>query len=316
MKKKRPKFKIITYDKIYKIEDSPFYKLTTKKKLAVLLKTDLLHLTTLIEDKLNYSSFEETNKKNKKRWIERPNIDLDLIHSRIASFLCRIEIPNFVHSGRKNHSHISNAKIHIGNHKVLTTDIRSFYPSTTRKHVFNFFNKKLQCSADVADLISLLCTYNDHIPTGSRISMPLALWANMGLFLELEKLAIKYDIKMTLFVDDVTFSGDKLNALFVSSVKKIVERYGHNIHPNKTILYSKNDLKLITGVIVNNDELLVKNEQHKYLYDAMEEWNELKDSPHMPEIVKNRLLGRLNSLGVINPKYKEKAQSIRNYKIK
>jgi hypothetical protein len=312
-KQKRPKFKIKTFGKLYRLEDSPLYKLTTKRKLAELLQTNILHLKYLENDSLHYNAYEEINKKGKKRCIEQPSIELDKIHTRIASLICRINIPDFVHSGRTGHSHITNASAHLGSHKVLTTDIKSFFPSTTQNIIFKFFHRKMKCSPDVAKLLSLICSYNEHLPTGSRISMPLALWANMDVFLDLERLAVKYSIKMTLYVDDITFSGDNLNDLFIVSVKRIVKRYGHNIHPNKTKLYSKNDPKLITGVILQNEKLLVKNEQHKNIYQDLEQWKILKDTQYIPESLKNRLLGRLISLSAIEPKYKEKARSIRNY---
>ncbi|MBL4911448.1 MAG: RNA-directed DNA polymerase [Alteromonadaceae bacterium] len=303
-----------TLNKAYEISDSPLYKLTTKRKLAALLLLEPVTLNALIKNTDNYNVFEQVNSNGKKRIIEHPNLELDKVHTRIASLLCRIKIPDFVHSGRAKHSHITNARIHIGHHKVLTTDIRSFFPSTSRTHLFNFFNRKMKCSSDVSDILSKICTYNEHLPTGSRISMPLALWANIGMFLELEKIAVKHDIKMSVYVDDITFSGDKLNKLFISTIKRIVERHGHIIHPVKTVLYAKDDAKVITGVILKDGKQFVKNEQHRNVYQDIEQWKILKDTPYMPETLKNRLLGRLNSLSAIEPKFKDKARSIRNHK--
>ena len=94
--------------------------------------------------------------------------------------------------------HVSNAKKHIGVHPLLTTDLKSFFPSTSKAIVFNFFFKKLLCSPDVSELLSNLCTYNNHIPTGSRISMPLAYWANSKMFLELNALSKALGICMSL----------------------------------------------------------------------------------------------------------------------
>jgi hypothetical protein len=306
---KRPKFKIKTGGKLYSLAKSPLYELSSKKKLSELLFTDLPQLQVYAEDSGNYNAFYNSDD----RLIERPNVGLDKLHSRIASLICRIEIPDYLHSGRSNHSHISNALTHVGNHKLLTSDICKFFPSTTRLQIFKFFNRILKCSSDISDLLSHICSYKEHLPTGSRISMPLAFWANKNMFEELNCLSLRHDIIMTVFVDDITFSGNNVNPLFISSIKKIVKRYGHNIHPEKTKLYSKDSPKLVTGIVLNKCDSLVRNKQHRLLNQDFKEWNKHKDTPEIAETVTKKLLGRLISFSAIEPKYKDKAKMIRAY---
>jgi len=167
MLQKRRKLKIQTKNKSYDIQDSIFYKLSSKKKLAKILFSELSTLKALIGDD-NYSCFTQV-KNGKSRKIQAPLLALDRIHTRVASLICRIEPPAFLHSGIRGRSHISNAKCHIGIRKVVTVDIRSFFESTTRKSVFDFFYTTMSCSADVADLLSNLLTFNGYIPTGNRL---------------------------------------------------------------------------------------------------------------------------------------------------
>lgn len=314
MKKQRSKYKIQTKGKSYLITDSPFYKLKTKKKLAALLGSSLPELNRKRVDLSNYNVFNQTNDAGKNRVIEHPVESLDKIHSRIASLLCRINTPNYVHSGVKGKSHVTNAKIHKGNKRVLTTDIKSFYPSTTREIVFRFFLHKMKCSPDVAAILSDVCTFDGHIPTGSRISMPLALWANIDMFRELNALSLKHEVEMTVYVDDITFSGNSLNQLFITTAKKVITRNGHKMHPKKTKFYNKDDVKVITGVVLRDSDIMIKNEQHKRISTDMVKWMATRDLPFNVFPIKGRLLGRLNSLAIIEPKLKEKARSISNYK--
>jgi hypothetical protein len=318
MTRKTLKLKINTSGKSYLLTDSPFYKLKTKKKLASLLCLDFKELSALLgSSSQNYNEFTQTSDTGKERVIEHPKPQLEKLHTRIASLLCRIKLPDFIHSGKKGRSHLTNARVHIGFHKVLTTDVRSFFPSTKRNMVFSFFHSKLLCSPDVANLLTDICTYNGHIPTGSRISMPLAFWANADMFFELERLATMHQAKISVYVDDVTFSGDAVNRLFTSTVKNIVSRHGHQVHPNKTVLYKSSDVKIITGLVIKGNDIFIQNKQHAKIHVDMMSWkvirDEGKDFKMVTKGLKGRLLGRLNSLSIIEPRLKDKARSIKGY---
>lgn len=119
--------------------ESPFYKLKTKNKLAALLGVSIPELFLLGKDDGNYSVFEQLSKKGKSRQIQKPLEALDIVHTRIASLLSRIALPEYLHSGKKGHSNISNARIHLNSEKMMTADVKSFFPSTSRMMVFSFF---------------------------------------------------------------------------------------------------------------------------------------------------------------------------------
>ncbi|MGR5411626.1 reverse transcriptase family protein [Vibrio astriarenae] len=310
--KQKSKLKLDHRNKAYTYKDSPLFKLKSKKKLASLLHTTLNDLKPLRGDEGNYSVFEEIGKNGKPRKIQKPSRKLDLIHTRIASLLTRIKAPNYLHSGKKQHSNVTNASAHLDSSHLMATDIKSFFPSTSWKMIFSYFYTVMQCSGDVAEILADLCTCNKHLPTGSRISMPLAFWANSRMFNELNRLSIRHDVKMTVYVDDLTFSGDKVNRLFKSTVSKVVTKHGHVIHPVKTKLYSKNQAKLVTGVVVKGDKILVRNEQHLKLSQDLDMWKFIKDQPLALGLgITSRLIGRLHSMGTIEEKFKNKAKSVR-----
>ena len=311
---KKLKLKVDHKRRKHKLVESSFFKLKTKRKLAALLRVSIPELKIAAADVGNYVVFEQEGKSGKPRTIQHPKDNQKAIHCRIASLLCRIELPEYLHSGRKNHSHITNAEAHAGNKKVITTDIKSFFPSTTRKMVFNFFYNIMNCSPDVADLLASICTYNGHIPTGSQLSMPLAFWANIRMFEQLETLSNKHNVKMTVYVDDLTFSGGSINRHFLSVIKKIISSNGHVAHPDKTKLFQKSDVKVITGVAIKNDELLITNKQHKLIYESLEQWKGCRDEPLIASLITPKLLGRLHAHCNIEPKLKDKANSILNYK--
>lgn len=310
--KKRKKLKISTKNKCYGVMDSPFYKLKTKRKLAELLCVSLNDLHILKNDEGNYSVFDQLSKKGKLRKIQKPLEKLDVVHTRIASLLSRIALPEYLHSGKKTCSNVTNANAHLNNEKMMTTDIKAFFPSTTRIMIFSFFFSVMKTSSDVADVLSHLCTCHDRLPTGSRISMPLAYFANSRMFGEMYELCQKLKVKMTVYVDDLAFSGANVNRLFCAVIRKIISKHGHIMHPTKTRLYAKDKPKLVTGIIVLGDVLKVRNEQHRLMARDIEYWKIIKDAENAKETsIAKTLFGRLHSMGVIEQRYKSKVLTLK-----
>ncbi|EHR1262554.1 TPA: reverse transcriptase family protein [Vibrio parahaemolyticus] len=309
---RKSKLKLETKNKSYPLQDSPFHKLTSKKVLRKLLDVDADKLKKLRQDKGNYSEFDDIGESGKARKIQKPARDLDIVHTRIASLLCRISTPQYLHSGKKQHSNITNARQHQNKYPLLATDVKSFFPSTTWDMVFSFFYSVMKCSSDVSEILADLCTCHKHIPTGSRISMPLAFWANIRMFSELEALSTKHNVTMTVYVDDLTFSGKQVNKLFRSSAKKIITKHGHIMHPTKTKLYKSNQAKLVTGVVVEGESIKVRNEQHRKMHEELGVWFEIKDMPYaMSSSITSKLLGRLHAMGTIDDKFKQKAKTVK-----
>lgn len=307
MKQKRRKPKIITKKKSYPIQDSVFYKLSSKKRLANLLSSTPQELKSLTGTD-NYHCFTQI-KNGKPRLIQEPLPKLDRIHTRVASLLCRIETIDGLHSGKKGRSNITNARAHRGlGKKVITADIKSFFPTTTRLNVFDFFYNTMQCAADIADLLSRILTYDEHIPTGSRISMPLAYFANKKMFDEFESAANERGARMTIYVDDLTFSGAMLQKNFIGRLEVLAKKYGHKIHPSKTRFYGANEVKLITGAAIKGNEIIPRNKHLKQLRGELSEW---LATPVKDKKLTNRILGRMTFIGSISSRYKDKARTFR-----
>ena len=302
-----PKYKIKHKKNRYDINQSPLFKLNSKKRLAEILRCDLSRLKSLRND-ANYSVYpiEECGKT---RIISKPLADLDRVQTKIATYLCRINPPNYLHSGIKGKSNISNAKVHCGQHPVLKTDLVSFFTSTSKDMVFSFFYRKMKCQPDIAELLSKICTYKEHIPTGSSLSMILAYYANHRMFDELGKVSNEKGITFSVFVDDLTFSGEKVNTHFKRQVKKIVRKHNHKLHHKKTRIYGANDAKLITGCIIKGNDLRSRNKDHKKAYDLMADYEDEENSWEKKHI-KNSLLGILSYISAIEPKYSNRINKI------
>lgn len=308
--KNERKLKIQSKKKSYTLQDSSLYQLSSKVKLCDQMFSTLEMLKLLVSDS-NYKVFPIKKPNGESRWIETPNDSLNLIHTRIASLLVRIKQPDYVHSGVKGRSNITNAKSHVGNHPVLTMDLKSFYPSVTKKSIYNFFKCTLKAAPDVAGMLAELCTYKDHIPTGSRISMPLAYWANHKMYSDINDLCESRGINMTIYVDDFTFSGAAVNNGFKKTVERIIKNAGMTVHPDKTKLYKADKAKLITGVVVEGMKMKVRNKHHKAIHNLFSE-KHLAEQDDIKRSIDKRLIGHLTAAGQVDSKFKQKAANFRS----
>ena len=283
-------------NKKYPLNQSPFYKLSSKRKLAELLGCSGYSLLKLSKRKDNYRCFA-IRKKNKLRQIEPPKARLKYIHKRIFNLLRRIETPKYLHSGVKKKSHVSNALSHQGNTELFKVDLKSFYPNTKEKAIYHYFHYYLFCSIDVAACLASLTTYDGHVPTGSPLSQLLAFYANKKMFDDLNILSIKHDTKMTCYVDDLTFSGDKVSGEFIWAVKKLIKKHGMEYHKEK--IYKDNQPKLITGVILRGNEAFSRNEHQKDIHESLAKYS----VEGLTESEGQRLLGRLYSAGQVENRF-------------
>lgn len=246
----------------YSLDQSPLYKLESKKRLAQLLSFDIRTFQEIVSPN-NYHVF--LNEQG--RVIQYPTGVLKAIHSRIGSLLKRVELPDYVHS-KKGRSYISNALAHPANIPLAKTDISKFYPSTSFSTVFSLFHQVFQCSKDVAWQLGKLCCYRDHLPTGSPISGYVAFLAHQGLFDQIHELAATNSCKMTLLVDDISLSGSMAAKKLLYTVRGIIHHHGLAVKEAKSKTFPTDRPRTITGVVVTKLGLRVPNQRLLNIHNA------------------------------------------------
>ena len=243
---------------MYPIETSPFYRLQNKRKLE-----QLLYLPKYCLDKtealISYYGFKQPKSDGSMRDITAPREKLKKIQYRIFSLLGRIERPEWLISGLKGKSYIDNARYHQLSKFVLTVDICKFYPSCKREYAFNFFHRVLEMSKDVAAVLADLLTLNNKIPTGCPTSQLMAYYSYKDMFSKINEVASRYGCIFSLYVDDMTFSSENSFDCkkLLRDIKRILHMYDHKAKDSKMKFYTKNENKLITGVIVTPSHTLI-----------------------------------------------------------
>lgn len=253
--------------KKYKLDQSPFYCLQSKKELARLLCLSLSKLQELTLSKDLYTEKQIfDSQRNKSRLVEEPKPELKRVQKRIEELLKRIELPNYIHGPAKGRSYVSNAKAHINNVVVRTLDIKEYFPSTRSKRIYWFFHKRMKCSSDVAGILTRLSSYKEHLPTGSPLSPLLSYFAHIDMWEEINEIVELADCTLTIYVDDVTISGNRVTGELIWQIKKKFHSCGLRSNNKKEKFYIGKKAREVTGVIIIKGILKLPNRLHKKMY--------------------------------------------------
>ena len=245
------------------LKESPLHKLGNHRRLAALLKTDVKSLSKLARlDAAGYSEWDDTNSKGKVRHIESPKAHLKKAQARLSTLLNLISPPEFLSCPVKGRSYVTNAKHHVGAKQIVTLDISAYFQSTTWKRVYWFFNKRLCMPADTAWTLSSLATIDGRLPTGSPLSPILAYYAHEDMWLRVAKIAHDAGCKLTVYMDDITVSGDHVPDALIWQIKQEIHKTGLRLNNKKQRRFSDGEA-VVTGVVVTRTGTRLP--KHSYL---------------------------------------------------
>jgi len=281
-----------TYDK----SQCALYKLNTKRKLAKLLFIGIPKLKELAASDNLYYVFERVHPVNGKvREISAPRADLKLVQKRIAELLQRIAPPDYLFSPVKGRSYIDNANCHKNSPSIKLLDITDFYPSCKQEKVKWFFRTHLKCSDDVAAILRDVVCHDGSLPQGSPCSPILAFLAYIEMWDEIENEVRKSGCDLSLYVDDLTFSGEKIPGELVWNAKRILKKHGHSINTSKERTKFNRPAE-VTGVVVRNGKLMPPNRQRLQLTAALREYKDEGRSASEKMSLKVRVRSRASQI--------------------
>ena len=286
--------------------ECPIYGLKSKKILRYLLKIE--DSKFMKQDYVASLVSPYIDKTGKPRLIEPPHKELKIIQKRIKNLLGLIVVPDNVFSGIKGRSYADNAVMHTGEirRNLFEIDLTAFFPSISRETVYRFFCEELNCSPDVAELLTnfttidleksqtttldeIYCfldskgvTCKNHLISGAPTSQIMSYLVNHQMFDEMQKVADDNNATMTIYVDDVTFSSEaRISKDFRDKIISIVRKYNYQISKTKVKKYTKLYPKLVTGVIIDSGgKPVIKNsmrekiiKEHDYLREHPDDNN-------------------------------------------
>jgi RNA-directed DNA polymerase len=250
--------------KDYELTQSPFYKLSTKRKLSALLDFTPKEFLRFIKVINNYYSVYNYRKpaivnhplfETNPREIQQQKSELERVHRKIYKYINRIAIPDYLQSAIKGRSYETNAEVHKNSDFVYRVDLKGFYKNIKEEFVRRFFMDTMLCPGDVASALARICCFNKIMPTGSCLSPILSFWVNKNMFDELHRFAKMNNMIMTLYVDDIIFSGTNITRNLMYEIDCIVKKYRYIPHKKK--LYGKGRVKIVTGLAIVDGRLAI-----------------------------------------------------------
>jgi hypothetical protein len=270
----------------YQLDQSPFFKLRSKKRLAELLHISQPKLRRLCRHKSEF--YNVFYSKKLERVIEKPTYILKTVQKRINKLLSRIEVLDCVYSPSKGESTISNAIAHKDGKNLYKVDVKKYFQSVKKRKVYWFFHKIMSCSEDVSGILAELLTYDEHLPTGAPTSPIMSYFANLDMWKDINSLASASGHVVTAWIDDVSISGESVPRYLVWQIKQRVHKNGLAYHKEK--FYSKSRPKKITGIIIRKNNFAVPLGKHKKLKNLEDSLEGIID-PQKREKLEAQILG-------------------------
>lgn len=164
-----------------------------------------------------------------------------------------IYISDIAHGFIKNRGVLTNAKQHLDKKFLFKIDIKNYFKSISKESIKSVF-LKLGFSENGAKLFSNLCTFEDILYEGFNTSPILANLYCLDLDLELKSLADEYNVGISRYSDDITFSSNTNNFPPLDAIKDIFEKYSFTINEKKTVNLKYGQPQYVTGLSISNNK--------------------------------------------------------------
>lgn len=197
-----------------------------------------------------YRPFQKVFKKRKNRIIDNPGEDLKDVQKLVYRRLLRPEIlPDYICGGVRRKSLLHNAKIHLGAPVLVTIDIASFFPSVTNEYVYFLWNEVLNCSPEIATLLTKLTSFERHLPQGASTSTPLANILICAIDKRIRDECERMGVKYSTWVDDLAFSGVKARNV-IPVVISALRGVGLRVSRKKISVMGPKSRKVLNGIVL------------------------------------------------------------------
>ncbi|MFP4134116.1 MAG: reverse transcriptase family protein [Halothece sp.] len=273
----------------YPLHQSALFKVSSKKRLAKILQASVKSLENFTETNHLYLERTEAGKKGKDRKIEEPKSRLKQIQKRISNLLHRVEKPDYLFCPAKGKSYIGNALAHAHSIEVRTLDIKAYYQSTSFKKVYQFFLNRMQCSPDIAHILTVVTTFKKHLPTGGPASPILAYYSHIQMWENIYELVSQAGCLMTVYMDDLTVSGKKIPKGLMWEIKKEVHKHKLEYHKEKRFFSKPCE---VTGIMISNAKAKAPNRRHLRIHKLKQQIS-VEEDPEARKKLEQRLKGSI-----------------------
>jgi RNA-directed DNA polymerase len=269
----------------------------------------------------HYITFAIPKRSGGERLIMAPKRQLKAIQRRLNELLVsRLPVSGSAHGFRPGRSIRTGAEPHVGKRMLVHLDLQDFFPSVTFARVRGLL-VAYGYGYQVATSLAVIMTEAErqpvevdgatcHVPVGQRhcvqgapTSPGLCNAIVLRLDHRLEGLARRFGAAYTRYADDLTFSGDldrDAAKRLMHHARAIIAAEGFRVNEGKTRLMTPAGRQSVTGVVVNRDAGLSRQERRRLraaLHRLAKDWEAGLDVADRQAA----LTGKLAYLRMLNP---------------
>ncbi len=228
---------------------------------------------------VHYHRYDIPKKAGGQRHISAPKAKLARAQRWVLEAILD-KLPPSVHAHGfvRAHSVVTNARPHVKHRTVVNLDLKDFFPTISFRRTKGLFGA-MGYGEHVATVLALLCTEPPRVlvehderrthvaigeralPQGACTSPAITNLLCRRLDLRLAGVARARGLSYTRYADDLTFSGDDVDAgVLLAVVRRVIAAEGFVVHPDKTRVMRAGRRQEVTGVVVNTKTSIARDE--------------------------------------------------------
>lgn len=192
----------------------------------------------------------------------------------------------------------------------MCLDIRKFFPSVHFQKIYDSFIS-LNCSPEVAKLLTHFTTYEYQLPQGTPTSPAIANTILYNFDRRISTLCEIKGFKYSRYFDDITISGHRNPKCLFKKCELITNQEGFKINHEKIRIIPHTEEQIVTGLLVNGKKLRISSGGIKKVQDILDKLMSSDFSLFIsgePVKIKATLGGHLAFLKSVDPEAEKKLE--------
>lgn len=202
-----------------------------------------------------------TRHKQRKRHGGTRTILVPVLEAKVALKLLRLRLqqvldytpPSHVFGYVAGRGIVGNARIHLGQEKLLTVDLRDFFGSVGSTRVRSVL-ERAGLEQDLVEVLLRVLLVREALPAGFSTSPYLSNVVFESADAALAEYCAENALYFSRYADDLTFSGsrDQVSDGLLSNVSDVLLREGWDVNSSKTRFMQSGGPQYVTGLYVGD----------------------------------------------------------------
>ncbi|WP_251389035.1 reverse transcriptase family protein [Mediterraneibacter agrestimuris] len=170
----------------------------------------------------------------------------------LRNVLCEFSPSAYAAAYKKKTSVLYNARPHVGAKQIVKLDIKDFFENISYSLAYQHAFPATHFPPPIRRILTELCCFRDYLPQGAPTSPAISNLVMKPFDEYMGEWCKERDVCYSRYCDDLTFSGEKMNAKeLIGKVRGFLHAYGFELNNKKTRILKQNVRQSVTGIVVN-----------------------------------------------------------------